>query len=124
MALLAGVAARVGIAVEQISIHEKLERLSRIDELTGLFNRRAFYDDMGDRLAHHRRTGRSGALVYVDLDNFKMVNDVKGHSAGDEVLILLSDILKGGSRIKSFRKLFGNRSRANIPGDMTGQLHF
>jgi diguanylate cyclase (GGDEF)-like protein/PAS domain S-box-containing protein len=99
MALLAGVAARVGIAVEQISIHEKLERLSRIDELTGLFNRRAFYDDMGDRLAHHRRTGRSGALVYVDLDNFKMVNDVKGHSAGDEVLILLSDILKGGSRI-------------------------
>ena len=98
-ALLAGVAARVGIAVEQISIHEKLERLSRVDELTGLYNRRAFYEDLEGRLAHHRRTGRSGALVYVDLDNFKMVNDVHGHSAGDEVLKLLSDILKGGSRI-------------------------
>jgi diguanylate cyclase (GGDEF)-like protein/PAS domain S-box-containing protein len=98
-ALLAGVAARVGIAMEQITIHEKLERLSRVDELTGLYNRRAFYEDLEGRLAHHRRTGRSGALVYVDLDNFKMVNDIHGHSAGDDVLMLLSDILKGGSRI-------------------------
>ena len=98
-ALLAGVAARVGIAIEQINIHEKLERLSRVDELTGLFNRRAFYEELEGRLAHHRRTGRPGALVYIDLDNFKMVNDVHGHQAGDDALKLLSDILKGGSRI-------------------------
>ena len=97
--LLAGVAARIGIAIEQITIHEKLERLSRIDELTGLFNRRAFYEELEGRLAHHRRTGRPGALVYVDLDNFKLVNDVHGHKTGDEALCLLSDILKGGSRI-------------------------
>jgi diguanylate cyclase (GGDEF)-like protein/PAS domain S-box-containing protein len=97
--LLAGVAARIGIAIEQISNHEKLERLSRVDELTGLFNRRAFYEELDGRLAHHRRTGRSGALVYVDLDNFKMVNDIHGHQAGDEVLKMLSGILDGGSRI-------------------------
>ena len=98
-AFLAGVAARVGIAIEQISNHEKLERLSRVDELTGLFNRRAFYDELDGRLAHHRRTGRSGALVYLDLDNFKMINDIKGHQIGDDVLKLLSEILESGSRV-------------------------
>ncbi len=98
-ALLAGVADRIGLAIEQIAAHEQLEKLSRTDELTGLFNRRAFYEELEGRLAHHRRTGRSGALIYVDLDNFKMVNDVHGHQQGDEVLRLISDILDGGSRI-------------------------
>ena len=98
-ALLAGVADRIGLAIEQIAAHEQLERLSRTDELTGLFNRRAFHEELEGRLAHHRRTGRPGALIYVDLDNFKLVNDVHGHQQGDEVLRLLSDILEGGSRI-------------------------
>ena len=98
-ALLAGVADRIGIAIEQIVAHEQLERLSRTDELTGLFNRRAFYEELEGRMAHHRRTGRPGALIYVDLDNFKLVNDVHGHHEGDEVLRILSEILVSGSRI-------------------------
>ncbi len=98
-ALLAGVADRIGIAIEQIAAHEQLERLSRTDELTGLFNRRAFYEELEGRMAHHRRTGRPGALIYVDLDNFKLVNDVHGHHKGDEVLCILSEILVGSSRI-------------------------
>jgi len=124
-ALLAGVAARVGIAVEQINIHEKLERLSRVDELTGLFNRRAFYEELDGRLEHHRRTGRSGALVYVDLDNFKMVNDIHGHQAGDDVLRLLSDILEGGSRVGDLTARLGGDEFAlwtedtDIDGAMT-----
>jgi len=98
-ALLAGVADRIGLAIEQIAAHEQLEKLSRTDELTGLFNRRAFYEELEGRLAHHRRTKRPGALIYVDLDNIKIVNDIHGHQEGDEVLCMLSNILEGGSRI-------------------------
>ncbi|HJP19973.1 MAG TPA: diguanylate cyclase [Alphaproteobacteria bacterium] len=97
--LLAGVADHLGIALEQIANHEALERLSRTDELTGLSNRRAFFDDLEKRLAHQRRTQRPGALLYVDLDNFKPVNDVHGHHTGDAVLIGVSELLAGGTRV-------------------------
>jgi len=106
-ALLAGVADRIGLAIEQIAAHEQLEKLSRTDELTGLFNRRAFYEELEGRLAHQKRTGRTGALIYVDLDNFKLVNDVHGHLQGDEVLRILSDILESGSRIGDLTARFG-----------------
>ncbi len=43
--------------------------------------------------------GRCGALLYVDLDNFKQVNDVHGHQRGDEALVALAEILSGGSRV-------------------------
>ena len=97
--LLVGVADCLGIAIEQIVNHETLERISRTDELTGLLNRRAFFEEVDLRLAHHRRTGRAGTLVYVDLDNFKPVNDVHGHQRGDEVLRDLAGMLSMGTRV-------------------------
>ena len=97
--LMVGVADCLGIAIEQITNHETLERISRTDELTGLLNRRAFFEEVELRLAHHRRTGRVGTLVYVDLDNFKPVNDVHGHQRGDEVLRDLAGMLSTGTRI-------------------------
>lgn len=65
---------------------ERLERLSRTDDLTGLMNRRAFIDALQRRLRHLQRHNRSGALLFIDLDNFKAVNDGRGHSAGDDLL--------------------------------------
>src|SRR3546814_18327694 len=56
----------------------RLLEMSRTDELTGLLNRRAFDEETGRRLRHLRRTGRWGALLYFDLDNFKPVNDSRG----------------------------------------------
>ncbi|HUN49923.1 MAG TPA: sensor domain-containing diguanylate cyclase [Candidatus Sulfotelmatobacter sp.] len=79
--------------------HATLERLSRTDELTGLLNRRAFVDELSRRLAHLQRHGRSGALLYLDLDNFKLINDRFGHQRGDMVLCGLAALLTGGSRI-------------------------
>lgn len=64
----------------------KLNTLSRTDELTGLMNRRAFGEDVGRRIQHHLRHGRSGAMMYLDIDNFKPVNDIKGHAAGDAAI--------------------------------------
>ena len=83
----------LGSALAHITEQRKLEELSRIDELTGLLNRRAFNDDLDARIGRSVRRGRSGALIYVDLDNFKQVNDTHGHETGDEVLKTLAGIL-------------------------------
>ena len=65
---------------------EYLQDLSFTDELTGLFNRRGFQDQLKRTLANARRFGHTGVLIYCDLDNFKDVNDAHGHCAGDAVL--------------------------------------
>lgn len=105
--LAAGVANHLGIAIEQINNHETLERLSRVDELTGLMNRRAFFDDATVRLQHHQRNRRPAALLFVDLDNFKQVNDTAGHDRGDEVLKALAEILRRNSRPGDLPVRFG-----------------
>lgn len=98
-ALIQGVADHLGIAIEQIESHEKLERLARVDELTGLLNRRAFFQDIDKRMEVLRRRERGAALLYVDLDNFKRVNDEMGHERGDEALASIANILSRGSRV-------------------------
>jgi diguanylate cyclase (GGDEF)-like protein/PAS domain S-box-containing protein len=92
------IAAQIGIAIEQIDNLDRLERLSRQDGLTGLMNRRAFQDDLRRRIATSDRHGRIGALLYMDLDNFKPLNDQRGHEAGDEALKALARILRDSSR--------------------------
>lgn len=85
---------QLGIAIEQIENHESIVRLSRTDSMTGLLNRRAFYDEELPRRFHRMaHDGSSGALFYIDMDNFKMVNDVHGHLKGDEAILLLRDLL-------------------------------
>jgi diguanylate cyclase (GGDEF)-like protein len=75
--------------VQMRALCEELERvrlLSLTDEFTGLPNRRAFYQKLEDELSRARRYGSPIALAMIDLDQFKTVNDVYGHSAGDTVL--------------------------------------
>lgn len=97
--LLSGVANHLGIAFAQIENGELLKELSRTDELTQLFNRRAFGEEVGLRLRALRRTARKAALLFIDLDNFKRVNDVHGHKRGDEALVYLAQLLTSTSRV-------------------------
>jgi diguanylate cyclase (GGDEF)-like protein len=92
--LLADVAAQLGLAIEQIANTEELERLSSTDGLTGLLNRRTFFRRIEDRLSEREPNGGPGTLMYVDLDNFKLVNDVFGHQRGDEALLAVTGLLK------------------------------
>jgi len=71
-------------ALREALDHEK--NLSRIDNLTGAVNRRYFDTLLQQEIDRTRRYGRPYTLAYVDLDNFKMVNDTAGHSEGDKVL--------------------------------------
>ena len=96
--LLHGIADQFGVAIEQVNNYEALEDLSRIDDLTGLLNRRAFTSMVEPRILHQRRSGRNAALLYLDIDNFKMVNDVLGHQEGDRVLRQIGAIVGGKSR--------------------------
>ena len=66
--------------------HDRVELLARSDELTGINNRRAFLERGGEALAHARRYHRPLALVVLDIDHFKAINDTYGHAAGDRVL--------------------------------------
>lgn len=96
--LFIGVSRHLGIAFEQIKNYEKLEKLSKTDELTSLLNRRAFTEAVNKRLIIQKRQRQNCALLYIDLDNFKQVNDTYGHAAGDSVLVTLSSILKRTTR--------------------------
>lgn len=96
--LLSDLSAQVGIAIEQISNHEHILALSRTDALTGLYNRRAFIEELERRTQRLRHDGRSAALLYVDLDNFKMVNDLFGHKRGDDALFEVKRLLQSATR--------------------------
>lgn len=96
--LLEAVAGQLGIAIRQIENQNELERLSRTDALTGLYNRRAFMDELERAMERSRRNGATGAMFFVDLNNFKAVNDTHGHDEGDRILKRLADTLKGATR--------------------------
>ncbi|HUH86100.1 MAG TPA: sensor domain-containing diguanylate cyclase [Stellaceae bacterium] len=97
-ALLGDVADQLGVAIAQVAQHEQMRLLSRTDPLTGLLNRRAFFEELERRLRRIERGTRGGVLLFVDMDNFKPVNDRRGHHAGDEAILALCRILASQSR--------------------------
>ena len=96
--LLQGIADQFGVAIEQANSYTALEDLTRIDELTGLLNRRAFRSAVEKRILHQRRSGRISTLLYLDVDNFKTVNDLLGHQEGDRVLRRIGEMIRTKSR--------------------------
>lgn len=85
-------------ALERHRLMAALRSLSMIDELTTLYNRRGFQDLGEQYLKLSRRSGRGASLAYVDLDNFKAINDTHGHKVGDQALIQAADVLRGAFR--------------------------
>ncbi len=92
---------RVALAHEQ--------NLSRTDSLTGIMNRRAFYEVLAKELLRARRYEQPLTIAYIDLDNFKAMNDRFGHSAGDALLRTVADTLE--------RLIRGTDTLARLGGD-------
>lgn len=80
------------------SLLEEVSFLAERDPLTGLYNRRVFQQRLHQEIARSRRTGESFALVIIDLDHFKQINDRWGHPVGDEVLCLLGGLARDNVR--------------------------
>jgi diguanylate cyclase (GGDEF)-like protein/PAS domain S-box-containing protein len=77
---------------------QKIIELAYYDSLTGLPNRRLLYDRIGHCLGLHDRTGRTGALLFLDMDNFKDLNDSRGHAVGDQLLQQVAARLRACTR--------------------------
>ncbi len=76
----------------------QLRRLSRTDSLTGLFNHRIFYERLGDELNRARRYDSPLSVVLIDLNNFKSVNESKGHQFGDHLLTKCAELMRANLR--------------------------
>lgn len=94
--LLSELADQLSVALQQIASQEALATLSRTDPLTGLVNRRSFVGELQQRLSDG--SGNRGALLYLDLDNFKPVNDRLGHAGGDAALVAVAQLLRESTR--------------------------
>ncbi len=82
-----------GFALIAIRVVRRLDDLSRRDAMTGLLNRGAIEQALDDRLQRARRLGTGLALLVLDVDHFKRINDLHGHPVGDAVLVALADAL-------------------------------
>ena len=92
---------------ESRRLHTHLERIATIDALTGLRNRR-WLDDMFPRqLDRASRTGQPVALLMIDVDRFKSLNDAHGHLVGDAVLCRLAQVLAGHVRAQDLLARYG-----------------
>jgi diguanylate cyclase (GGDEF)-like protein len=95
---------RVGVALDEAMretinafVEEqtvRLRRMSRTDSLTGLYNHRTFYERLADELKRAKRYDSPLSVVLIDLNNFKAVNDLKGHQFGDHLLVKCAERLR------------------------------
>lgn len=95
LALAAECAARLRFALTHAERGEHLYRQAHFDSLTALPNRVLFRDRLAEELRHVADSGQRSALLYVDLDHFKRVNDTVGHVGGDQLLTIVAQRLRG-----------------------------
>jgi diguanylate cyclase (GGDEF)-like protein len=99
----------VALTMPLRKLYEREQKTARIDFLTGVPNRKAFFDALEVELKRNRRTGVPFAVAYLDLDNFKLVNDEFGHDEGDALLREAAATIKSALR--------GSDVLARIGGD-------
>jgi diguanylate cyclase (GGDEF)-like protein len=88
-------AAQVSLAIDRARLHDALRQRADTDGLTGVLNHRAILEVLQHEVARSQRSGDPFAVMMIDLDDFKKVNDAHGHQAGDEVLVATAELLRG-----------------------------
>jgi diguanylate cyclase (GGDEF)-like protein len=106
---------------ERRNAEARISHLARYDELTALPNRLNFRDEIERLLALSHHAERLSALLFVDLDQFKQVNDTLGHPCGDELLCAVADRLRGMLRPEDFVARFGGDEFVVFQQDIASQ---
>jgi diguanylate cyclase (GGDEF)-like protein len=105
---------------ERKVMEARLQYLVSHDDLTGLPNRRRLEQMLESTLAALRAQNRSAALIYIDLDQFKVINDLEGHAAGDRLLMSIANILRAQLQQKHLLARISSDEYAVLLGD-TGE---
>jgi len=107
---------------ERKAMELELQRLANTDALTGLHNRRQFYELANQELARSRRTQAPVSLMMIDIDHFKQINDTYGHAMGDVVLQSLARTMKNSLReMDVIARLGGEEFVILLPQTSLGQ---
>lgn len=101
-------------------LQEELKQQASYDSLTNLLNRRAFDQAAQQQLTANRREGHSAALMLLDLDHFKRINDTWGHQAGDRVLASFARLLGGHLRDQDLACRFGGEEFLLLVSNIDG----
>jgi diguanylate cyclase (GGDEF)-like protein len=105
--LLSLLSDQAAVAISNASLHQMISRQAYSDTLTGLPNRRALDERLEEEVTSARRNNYSFAVIMMDLDGFKAVNDTYGHTVGDEVLRLVFTEMSRGVRTTDFLARYG-----------------
>lgn len=107
------------LVLENLRLLESVETLARHDALTGLFNRREFETRLAEEQSRSQRLASQCGLLLVDVDHFKLINDERGHRAGDEVLQSIGVLLRSTLRAHDIVARFGGDEFAVLITDTT-----
>jgi len=96
--VLVSFAATATAAIRNAQLHAEVQKLAITDALTGLYNRRGLFELGRHEVERTRRFGHPLSAIWIDVDNFKHINDTFGHAAGDQLLSKMGQVLRNSFR--------------------------
>jgi diguanylate cyclase (GGDEF)-like protein len=122
--LVASTAEQISLALERYRFLAVVQRQASVDDLTGLYNHRFLIDSLGQQVALAERLGTPLAILMLDIDHFKALNDTHGHHAGDLALITFAQTVLGSVRRADLAARYGGEEFVVLMPNTSGREAF